>query len=158
MPDDETLSTYLLIMDGVYRHEIRGVFPSLEAGAEIVPELVHLCAMQVMKCEPDDYHDLLVLQCTPNLLIDDAREVARYRREDEELSLVRDKEGELVPVWEMDRAQRLPVMESFSALKVTIVRDVPPFCASWLTDIKPSGRIELHEAYLPVRESQDAKR
>ncbi len=58
-------SVYLVVQVGVYRHDIRGVYTSVEAAVA--------AAKRAATEDRDSYHDYEVYEATPNEYVDDVR-------------------------------------------------------------------------------------
>ena len=68
------MNIYAVIKNGVYRHEISGVYESYE--------LAEKRAIEVCSNEEDDYHDFLILKFGLNVDVEDGLFISRiYRKE-----------------------------------------------------------------------------
>ncbi len=61
---------YIVVRDGVYRHEITGVFDTL---SKAINE-----AKETMEKEDDRYHDCVVLKYVINKPVEDGAEIGRW--------------------------------------------------------------------------------
>ena len=66
------MNIYIVIKDGVYRHDIWGVFDNEEAA--------RACAVASLNAERDDYHNALILRMELGSTVE--HEVCTYTRED----------------------------------------------------------------------------
>jgi hypothetical protein len=73
------MNLYAVVKDGVYRHEIVGVYGSYEFAEKR--------AVEVCKAESDDYHDFLILQFGLNIDVEDGLLVATISREEGVVSI-----------------------------------------------------------------------
>lgn len=75
---------YTVVRDGVYRHEILGIFST--------PEKAKHCAYEACKGDSDDYHTYLILQGKLDVGVSDLTKFGRYTRWDR----ARNSEGYMV--------------------------------------------------------------
>lgn len=73
------MNLYAVVKDGVYRHEIVGVYGSYE--------LAEKRAVEVCKAEGDDYHAFDVLQFSLNVDVEDGLLVATILRKKDIVSI-----------------------------------------------------------------------
>jgi len=73
------MNLYAVIKDGVYRHEITGVYGSIELATNR--------AVECCKSESDDYHEFLILQFGLNVDTDDGLLVATVSRKGDLVSI-----------------------------------------------------------------------
>lgn len=66
------MKLFVVTVEGIYRHQIVGVYDSLE-GADV-------CALEHIGAEKDDYHEVAVSQCESNTHITDVERLYVYLR------------------------------------------------------------------------------
>ena len=68
------MKVYVITREGIYRHEILGVFTSLEEAVEI--------AEKEIMVEKDGYHDIHINSCDTDELIQDVSQLLMFRQGD----------------------------------------------------------------------------
>lgn len=69
------MSLFVVTVEGVYRHEIIGIYDAVEKA--------DTRALEYIKAERDDYHDVSVHKCNINTPVDDVEVLFTYSRKGE---------------------------------------------------------------------------